>query len=281
MPGGVVTAGQGSRPKAQGQTAELVSARGPTPNVWVAIVLIVAFAVTGMYAQRPAPARAVGIAWARIPSGTFQMGCVPGDPRCSSDEQPRHAVTISRPFDLMTTEVTVGMFRSHGFEVDEQPVWSRSENHPVVVVTWTEANDFCAKIGGRLPTEAEWEHAARGGKDGFLYPWGDQAPTDAAAAVNGAAFEGDAAQPVGQYAPNAFGVYDMAGNVWEWVSDWAGTYGADAASDPKGSVSGRVRLVRGGSYGDDPSNLRVSNRTPNAPDRINLNVGFRCARDVR
>ena len=156
-----------------------------------------------------------------------------------------------------------------------------SADHPVVVVTWSEANDFCAKIGGRLPTEAEWEHAARGGKEGFLYPWGDQAPTDAAGATNGAAFEGDAAQPVGQFAPNAFGVYDMAGNVWEWVSDWTGMYPAEAASDPKGSASGRVRLVRGGSYGDDPSNLRVSNRTPNAPDRINLNVGFRCARNVR
>ena len=266
-----MTGVQGTRPKAQ----------GPTHKAWIASGLILALGVVGAHAQRPAPARAVGIAWATIPSGAFQMGCVPGDPRCSSDEQPRHAVTISRSFELMTTEVTVGMFRSHGFHVDEQPVWSTSENHPVVVVTWSEANDFCAKIGGRLPTEAEWEHAARGGKEGVLYPWGDQAPTDAAAAVNGAAFENDAAQPVGQFAPNAFGVYDMAGNVWEWVADWAGTYTAQAVSDPKGSASGLVRLVRGGSYGDDPSNLRVSNRTPNAPDRINLNVGFRCARNVR
>ena len=104
-------------------------------------------------------------------------------------------------------------------------------------MTWSEANDFCAKIGGRLPTEAEWERAARGGQEGVLYPWGDKAPTDAAGATNGAAFEGDAAQPVGQYAPNAFGVYDMAGNVWEWVSDWASNYTADAVTDPKGSAS--------------------------------------------
>ena len=231
--------------------------------------------------QRGGPGRAAGIAWVTIPAGTFQMGCVAGDPRCSSDEQPRHAVTLSKPFELMTTEVTVGMFKSHGFHLEDQPIWSKSDNHPVVVVTWSEANDFCAKIGGRLPTEAEWERAARGGLDGVLYPWGDKAPTDAAGAANGAAFEGDAAQLVGQYAANAFGVHDMAGNVWEWVADWASVYTADAITDPKGSPSGRVRLVRGGSYGDDPSNLRVSNRTPNAPDRVNLNVGFRCARDAR
>ena len=213
--------------------------------------------------QRAGPARAAGIAWVTIPAGTFQMGCVPGDPRCSSDEQPRHAVTLSKPFDLMTTEVTVGMFKSHGFHLEQQPIWSQSDNHPVVVVTWSEANDFCAKIGGRLPTEAEWERAARGGQEGVLYPWGDKAPTDAAGATNGAAFEGDAAQPVGQYAPNAFGVLrhgrkrlGMGGGLGEQLP-------ADAVTDPKGSASGRVRLVRGGSYGDDPSNLRVSNRTPN------------------
>jgi formylglycine-generating enzyme required for sulfatase activity len=231
--------------------------------------------------QRGGSARVAGIAWATIPAGTFQMGCVPGDPRCAADEKPRHAVTISRPFDLMTTEVTLGMFKSHGFAPEPQPPWSHSDDQPVVIVTWDEAVQFCAKIGGRLPTEAEWEHAARAGKDGMLYPWGDKAPTDVAGAENGAAFEGDAAQPVGQYAPNAFGVHDMAGNVWEWVSDWASIYEDAPASDPAGRPSGTVRLVRGGSYGDDPSNLRVSNRTPNAPDRVNLNVGFRCARDNR
>ncbi len=248
------------------------------------MTVLVAFCVltSSAAAQRAGGSpRTMGIAWATIPAGTFQMGCVPGDPRCSSDEQPRHAVTLSRPFELMTTEVTVGMFKRQGLHMDEQPIWSRSDNHPVVVVTWTEAHDFCAKIGARLPTEAEWERAARGGQEGVLYPWGDKAPTDAAGATNGAAFEGDAAQPVGQYAANAYGVYDLAGNVWEWVADWAGTYTAEAVTDPKGSPSGRVRLVRGGSYGDDPSNLRVSNRTPNQPDRVNLNVGFRCARDVR
>ena len=223
----------------------MTGVQGTRPNAWIAIALILALGVVGAHAQRQAPARTVGIAWATIPSGTFQMGCVPGDPRCSSDEQPRHAVTISRSFELMTTEVTVGMFRSHGFEVDEQPVWSRSENHPVVVVTWSEANDFCAKIGGRLPTEAEWEHAARGGKEGFLYPWGDQAPSDAAGVVNGAAFEGDAAQPVGQFAPNAFGVYDMIGNIDEWT---------------RSSRRGRPSILKGGYWGPVRTRCRPTTR---------------------
>lgn len=261
--------------------AALVRTWGWTAALGGACLVVGTVTAASVGTQRAGPARAAGIAWVTIPAGTFQMGCVPGDPRCSSDEQPRHAVTLSKPFDLMTTEVTVGMFRSHGFHLEQQPIWSQSDNHPVVVVTWSEADDFCAKIGGRLPTEAEWERAARGGQEGVLYPWGDKAPTDAAGASNGAAFEGDAAQPVGQYAPNAYGVYDLAGNVWEWVSDWASNYPSEAVTDPKGSASGRVRLVRGGSYGDDPSNLRLSNRTPNQPDRVNLNVGFRCARDAR
>ena len=261
--------------------AALVRTWGWTAALGGACLVVGTVTAASVGTQRAGPARTAGIAWVTIPAGTFQMGCVPGDPRCSSDEQPRHAVTLSKPFDLMTTEVTVGMFKSHGFHLEQQPIWSQSDNHPVVVVTWSEADDFCAKIGGRLPTEAEWERAARGGQEGVLYPWGDKAPTDAAGATNGAAFEGDAAQPVGQYAPNAYGVYDLAGNVWEWVSDWASNYPSEAVTDPKGSASGRVRLVRGGSYGDDPSNLRVSNRTPNQPDRVNLNVGFRCARDAR
>ncbi len=210
----------------------------------------------------------------------FQMGCVPGDPRCGVDEHPRHAVTFSRPFDMMTTEVTVGMYRAAGRRVDAQPAWSTTPNHPVVIITWDDAQAYCKTVGGRLPSEAEWEYAARGGRDGVLYPWGDQAPVDEAHAVNGAAFEGDAAWPVGSFTPNSYGLYDMAGNVWEWTSDSGGMYVSDAVADPTGPVNGRTRLVRGGSYGDDPSNLRLSNRTPNAPTSVNVNVGFRCARDV-
>jgi formylglycine-generating enzyme required for sulfatase activity len=249
-----------------------------------AVAVLLALGAVGASAQGriapAAPPNAPMLVWAKIPAGTFQMGCVPKDERCGTDEYPRHAVTLTRAFELMTTEVTVGMFRAYMKAIDEQPAWSTAPNHPVVIVTWEEADEFCRAAGGRLPTEAEWEHAARGGRADTVFPWGNQPPTSAASAPTGAAFESDAAKTVGSFAPNGYGLFDVAGNVWEWVSDWSSIYPEDGRTNPEGNESGRTRIVRGGSYGDDPSNLRLSNRTPNQPDRVNVNVGFRCARDV-
>jgi formylglycine-generating enzyme required for sulfatase activity len=247
---------------------------------FVAIALILHAAT--LAAQAPSPA-GTEIAWVRIPAGTFEMGCGTLDERCGGDEYPKHAVTFSKPFEMMATEVTAGMYRAAAPVIDEQPAWSTSPDHPVVIVTWDEAQAFCRGVNGRLPTEAEWEYAARGGKPDLVYPWGNEPPTDREGAVNGAAFEGDAAWPVKSFAANGFGLYDMAGNVWEWVADWGGFYSQSSlpATDPTGPDAGRTRVVRGGSYGDDPVNLRVSNRTPNPPDRANVNVGFRCVREAR
>jgi formylglycine-generating enzyme required for sulfatase activity len=220
------------------------------------------------------------LGWVHIPAGTFTMGCVPTDPRCGTDEHPRHAVTISKPFELMATEVTLGQFQATSSQVDPQPAWSTSPSHPVVSVVWGEAVTFCRTAGARLPTEAEWEYAARGGRADSVYPWGNDAPTDRDGATNGAAFESDAARPVKSFAANGFGLFDMVGNVWEWVADVGGFWDAEPVTDPMGPATGVIRVVRGGAYGDDAVNLRVSNRTPNAADRINVNVGFRCARDI-
>ncbi|OFV90470.1 MAG: hypothetical protein A3G76_02935 [Acidobacteria bacterium RIFCSPLOWO2_12_FULL_65_11] len=255
----------------------------PRPLAASLVALWLAAATVHVQAVRAAaqsPASVSGISWARIPAGTFQMGCVPGDMRCDPDEAPRRAVTISRPFDLMATEVTVGMYRAVAQDVDEQPAWSTSPDHPVVIVTWWEARAFCEVVGGRLPTEAEWEYAARGGRNDAIYPWGDRDPDDRAGAVNGAGFEGGGGRPVRTFAPNGFGLFDMAGNAWEWVADWTGPYAADVATDPLGPPTGAARVVRGGSYGDDSRNLRVSNRSANLPRAVNVNIGFRCARDV-
>lgn len=229
--------------------------------------------------QAQAPQSVPGIEWARVPAGTFQMGCISVDARCDADEHPRHAVTISRPFDLMTTEVTLGMYRAVN-QPSEQPAWSTTPDQPMTVVNWDDARTFCEASGGRLPTEAEWEYAARGGRDGAIYPWGDQTPGDQDRAVNGAAFETDAPRTVKAFGPNGYGLYDMAGNVWEWVADWYGAHAADPVTDPQGASAGQFRVVRGGSYGDDPGNLRASNRNPNRPRNRNINVGFRCARNV-
>jgi formylglycine-generating enzyme required for sulfatase activity len=227
-------------------------------------------------AAQSAPA----IQWARIPAGTFQQGCVPDDSRCDGDEYPRHPVVISRPFELMTTEVSVGMMRAAKQAVSEQPAWSTAAEQPAVVVAWDSARTFCEAVGGRLPTEAEWEYAARGGRDGGRFPWGSDAPAYEPTQPAGAVFEGDAGRAVGSFTPNAFGLHHMAGNVWEWVADWFGPYPTEAVTDPRGPEAGEFRIVRGGSYGDDERNLRASNRNPNRPRNMNVNVGFRCARDL-
>ena len=240
------------------------------------IVFLAASTVAGQVPGAPLP----DVAWASIPAGVFQMGCVPADRRCNNDEEPRHAVTLTKPFELMVTEVTVKMYRAVVSDVEDQPPWSTTPEHPIVIVTWDEASAFCEAIGGRLPTEAEWEYAARGGRDGAIYPWGDDAPVDEPHSAKGAVFEHDRAQPVKTFGPNGYGLFDMAGNVWEWTADASTLYTADARTDPAGALTGSTRIVRGGAFADDSSNLRVSNRTPNQQGRVNVNVGFRCARDV-
>ena len=233
-------------------------------------------------AQAPAGAD-LGIRWARIPAGTFQMGCVPDDGDCTPNEEPRHPVTLTRAYDLMTTAVTLGMFRAYvtatGANAVDQPAWNTDARQPVVNVTWDEAANVCGWMDGRLPTEAEWERAARGGRDGGQFPWGDARPTSAPGAVNGARFSSSSTAPVARFAANPYGLFDMAGNVWEWVADRYGPYSA-AVTDPRGPVKGESRVVRGGSWYVDPSFLRVSYRSVLAPGVRSGDFGFRCARDV-
>jgi formylglycine-generating enzyme required for sulfatase activity len=247
-----------------------------TRQILPLMLLLTAPAIAGQLRGVPPP----DVVWATIPAGVFQMGCVPTDRRCNNDEEPRHAVTLTKPFELMVTEVTVKMYRAVVSEIEEQPPWSTTPEHPIVIVTWDEASAYCEAIGGRLPTEAEWEYAARGGRDGAIYPWGDDAPANEAHSAKGAVFQGDRAQPVKTFGPNGYGLFDMAGNVWEWTADASTLYTADARTDPQGALRGSTRIVRGGAFADDGANLRVSNRTPNQQDRVNVNVGFRCARDV-
>lgn len=243
------------------------------------LALVLAAATLQAQGTPPIP----GVEWVRIPAGTFQMGCISAElpRRCDADEYPRHAVTITRPFDMMATEVTARMFRAFTPLIEPQPAWSMSPDQPVAIVTWADAVKFCQAVGGRLPTEAEWEYAARGGRAGALYPWGDQPPDDRQGLANGTAFEGDSPRAVKTFRPNGFGLYDVTGNVWEWVADWYGVWDLDVVKDPKGPNDGDgFRVVRGGSYGDDQRNLRLSNRNPNRPGNRNVNVGFRCARDA-
>ncbi|MCX6538160.1 MAG: SUMF1/EgtB/PvdO family nonheme iron enzyme [Acidobacteria bacterium] len=235
-------------------------------------------------AKSPVP----GVQWAHMPAGTFQMGCVADDPECSEAEKPDHSVTLSAAFDLMTTEVTVGVFRRYagalGQTMPQQPKWSRLETQPVVNVTHGQAAGVCRWLGGRLPTEAEWEYAARGGLVGKRYPWGDEKPTDREGARNGARFANTkGAVAVGSYAPNGYGLYDMAGNVSEFVQDLFALYPGSGERKPAFRTD---PVARGGSWytraerflGND---LRVSDRRAVLTFNIDSGaIGCRCARDI-
>jgi formylglycine-generating enzyme required for sulfatase activity len=173
---------------------------------------------------------------------------------------------------------------------DSEPVGS----HPVVHVSWNDATTFAAWAGKRLPTEAEWEYAARAGFERAMYPWGDDFPSGRAARAN--IFEGEfpnhdtgedgytGTAPAKSYDPNRFGLYNMVGNVWEWTADWFGIdHQRDDRADPTGPPEGVSKVIRGGSYlcHDSYCNrYRVSARTSATPDSSTGNTGFRLARDV-
>jgi sulfatase modifying factor 1 len=165
------------------------------------------------------------------------------------------------------------------------------ERHPVVHVSWNDAAAYAAWAGGALPTEAQWEYAARGGLEQWLYPWGDDLTPGGQHLAN--LWQGDfprtnAAEdgwahtcPVDAFPPNAYGLYSITGNVWEWTADWFQTRFTDApAHDPAGRVHGETRVMKGGSFLCHASycnRYRVVARTSNTPDSAASNIGFRCA----
>ena len=186
-------------------------------------------------------------------------------------------VKVSDSIYMDTTEVTVGQFKkflkSSDYEPEEPIDWeelyeySPTDKHPMIYVSWFDAQAYCEWVGKRLPREAEWEYAARGGLNGKRYPWGD----DEGVAREYANFAGTGGKdkwdyttaPVGSFRPNGYGLHDMAGNVWEWCGDW---YTKDKKS----------RVVRGNSWKGKSSNLRVAFRSSDAPTFAYFSFGFRC-----
>jgi len=212
-----------------------------------------------------------------IEGGTFMMGSNGGE----DDEKPVHSVYVDR-FYMDKYEVTVAQFRefckAEGREMPEQPSYSLS-NHPVVNVRWNEASAYAEWAGKRLPTEAEWEYAARGGNrsSGYRYSGSDN-PEDVAWYSENS---DGRTHPVGQKRPNELGLYDMSGNVWEWCSDWydENYYSVSPQSNPKGPSSGSLRVLRGGSWYHLTRYCRVSVRYGDYPDGRRYFSGFRCARN--
>jgi formylglycine-generating enzyme required for sulfatase activity len=274
----------------------------------------------------------LGMRLVPIPAGTFFMGSPEGESGRLPNEGPRRRVTIGRPFFIGAHEVTVGQFAAFvedsghvtdaerdgegGFGIDFTtgkvrqmpgidwrnpgfPGFSQGADHPVLLISWNDAEAFCRWLGRRenrvyrLPTEAEWEYAARGGRDSAF--WSGDAPGSLAEVANiadrhlreavpavewaepwddGHAFTA----PVGSYRANPFGLYDMHGNVWEWIADWHDddSYASGPAVDPQGPESGSFRAIRGGGWFNPAAQNRAAQRIYFAPSfRYCLLSGFR------
>src|SRR5579859_6278662 len=223
-----------------------------------------------------------GLKYVWIPPGTFMMGCSPGDSECDAAEKPAHQVTITNGFWMGQTEVTVGAYKRFAAAtrrpMPDAPTFNGGwvdDSMPIVNVNWNDAHDYCAWAGARLPTEAEWEYAARGGSAGAHYGNVDEI----AWCINNSRGR---THEVAQKRANGFGLFDVLGNVWEWVNDWydQNYYQSSPSQDPPGPASGNERILRGGSWGDYPRDDRVSNRVGvNATDR-DTSGGFRCGGEV-
>ena len=194
------------------------------------------------------------------------------------DLVPGKLVKVSDPFYMDMTEVTVGQFKKFVKETgykydrwDDMVEYSPTDKHPIILVSWFDATAYCEWTGKRLPTEKEWEFTARGGLIGKEFPWGDEESI----ASEYANFEGTEGRdkwdkqiaPVGSFLPNGYGLYDMAGNVWEWCQDWY-----DSNHD--------TRVLRGGSWLFNSNFLRVATRNNDLPSYSTYYYGFRCVVDV-
>lgn len=242
---------------------------------------------------------AIGLRWVGFAEGVFPMGSAWGDP----DEKPVRNVRLPA-YRMSVSEVTVAQYGAcvaagwcdddlirgeqwadHPYEESRFCNAGQPERgaHPLNCVSWWQAQAFCEWVGGRLPTEAEWERAATGGAR--MYPWGDAPPTCSHAVMNngddgcGAGTTASVCErPTGR---TPEGLCDMAGNVWEWVGDWysAGYYAEGVSDDPDGPAFGGARVRRGGSFRDQATDLRATNRWSLGGVYRSANLGFRCAAD--
>jgi len=220
-----------------------------------------------------------------VPAGEFPMGSEQGD----DDEQPVHRVFLDS-FYLDTFEVTNGQFAKFVAAIQSEPPWGFADQEtpvlhaerPVRWVNWLEATGYCLWAGKRLPTEAEWEKAARG-PEGRIYPWGNDPPTPLHA-VFGLKEGTETVSPIGDRdkGKSPYGVHDLAGNLYEWVADWYDDtfYTPMHMLNPRGPMEGTAKVQRGGSYINGPYRLRASFRTKGDPTEHDPHVGFRCAHDA-
>jgi formylglycine-generating enzyme len=209
-----------------------------------------------------------GLKYVWVPPGQFVSGCSTGDGACYKDEYPQRKIILTRGFWLGQTEVTQAAFKKiMGFN----PSIFDGDNLPADSVTWEDADAYCGDVNGRLPSEAEWEYAARAGTTGPRYGnlddiawyWGNS---------------GFTTHPVGKKKPNAFGLYDMLGNVVEWTYTWYSVQLNQENINPTGPTTvEEYKELRGGGWWDDASLVRASYRRHFEPTDEDYNIGFRCA----
>ena len=241
---------------------------------------------------RAAPAASASISVVRVAEGRFLMGSVAHEG--AADEHPQHMIAVSA-FDIDRYEVTNVRYRACVAQgACRPPALTSSQlrqhyyddaafaDYPVIFVDYGQAETFCRWAGGRLPTEAEWEYAARGpAPSARRYPWGDDAPNCKRANMGGEMKCIGDTDRVGQRPLGAspFGVDDMAGNVWEWTQDWydAHYYEKTDPTNPAGPTTGSLKVMRGGCWMSGSDSLRVSCRKAELPATWAPNVGFRCA----
>lgn len=245
--------------------------------IGISVVIIIALLGIGVWYVHIKLRKPRGMIY--IPAGWFWMGCSQNEKQCSKNEKPYHQVYLDAYY-IDKNDVTVDEYTRcvNTGGCTAAACTGDGGDYPRNCVDWNQANVYCQWAGKQLPTEAQWEKAARG-TDGRIYPWGNEWDASKACYNQGSTC------PVGSYPQGAspYGVMDMAGNVWDWCSDWYGAnyYANSPYMNPQGPDSGQYRVGRGGSWdGDYPSLLRSSVRDFDSPPAGDVNLGFRCVRDV-
>ena len=220
------------------------------------------------------------IEWVKVEGGSFLMGCEKTEADCYPDEE-QHKITLSS-FYISKYEITVAQYRYYcnqtGKSMPQEPNFGWQDNAPIVNITWQEAKDYAKWAGGRLPSEAEWEFAARGGNKskGFKYSGGDN-PLEV-----GWCYENSekTTHPVGEKKANELGIYDMSGNAWEWCEDNYDIYyyKKSPEKNPKGPVKGIGKVNRGGCYNFDYHLMKPSHRRGSGAESTGTGTGFRIAK---
>ena len=223
----------------------------------------------------------ISIEMVKVEAGTFMMGATSEMQDPYRWEKPVHQVTLTNDYYMGKYEVTQALWEA---VMDSNPSYFKGDNLPVETVSWNDCQEFISKLNSmtgrkfRLPTEAEWEYAARGGKKSRSYQYSGSSNISDVAWYDGNS--GSKTHPVGTKQANELGIYDMTGNVWEWCQDWYGSYSSSSQTNPTGAVSGAHRVYRGGSWDFYAGRCRLSYRRYGTPDYRNSILGLRLALSV-